>query len=65
MQTQYAQTSCNPQSTFPIAAVIVSIWQLFPDFGKLFLAYLYKECPFLVPYYIPYVNGQSEEDYLK
>ncbi|XP_055310575.1 mRNA export factor Gle1 [Sitodiplosis mosellana] len=56
-------TSSHQQAAFPIAAVIVSIWQLFPDVGKLFLALLYIECPFFVPYFVPQQPGQSERDY--
>lgn len=57
--------SSNSQAAFPIAAIIVSIWQKIPDFGKLFLAYAYKECPYLVPYFIPQFNNQTTEDYYK
>ncbi|XP_031631860.1 uncharacterized protein LOC116346097 [Contarinia nasturtii] len=58
-------TSSHHQAAFPIAAVLVSIWQLFPDVGKLFLALLYIECPFLVPYIIPQKNGQTDTEYFK
>ncbi|XP_055903969.1 mRNA export factor Gle1 [Eupeodes corollae] len=57
--------SSNPQAAFPVATVIVSLWKLFPDFGNLFLAYTFKESPFLVPYFIPQKRGQSIEDYSK
>ncbi|XP_059622472.1 mRNA export factor Gle1 [Phlebotomus argentipes] len=53
----------NPKAAFPIAAVIVALWQKFPDFGELFLANLYKDCPYLVPYFIPQFEGQSAEEY--
>lgn len=34
---------------FPIAAVIVALWNEHPDFGELFLAHLYKTCCVMVP----------------
>lgn len=59
------QVNVNPKAAFPIAAVIVELWIEFPIFGKLVLAYFFKQCPFLVPYYIPQKEGQSNEDYYK
>ncbi|KAH8301527.1 hypothetical protein KR059_005456, partial [Drosophila kikkawai] len=63
-QTETAISS-NPQAAFPFASVIATFWKLMPDFGKVFLAYLYKESPFLVPYVIPQQPGQTPEAYLK
>ncbi|KAI8035705.1 hypothetical protein M5D96_011455 [Drosophila gunungcola] len=57
--------SSNPQAAFPFASVIITFWKLLPDFGKIFLAYMYKESPFLVPYVIPQQQGQTPEQYLK
>lgn len=57
--------SSNPQAAFPFASVINSFWKLLPDFGKIFLAYMYKESPYLVPYVIPQQAGQTPEQYLK
>lgn len=57
--------SSNAQAAFPIAACLVALWQKFPDLGKLVLFHIYKECPYLVPYFIPQVEGQSNEDYIK
>lgn len=57
--------SSNPQAAFPVASVIVSLWKSIPEFGQLFLAYVFKECPFLVPYFIPQKKGQSIEEYSK
>ncbi|XP_055595133.1 mRNA export factor Gle1 [Uranotaenia lowii] len=57
--------SSNAPAAFPIAAIIVALWQKYPAFGKFFLAYLHKECPYLVPYFLPQLEGQSQEDYLK
>ncbi|XP_039490822.1 nucleoporin Gle1 [Drosophila santomea] len=63
-QTETAICS-NPQAAFPFASVIITFWKLLPDFGKVFLAYMYKESPFLVPYVIPQQPGQTPEQYLK
>ncbi|XP_030245866.1 nucleoporin GLE1 isoform X2 [Drosophila navojoa] len=57
--------SSNPQAAFPFASVIVTFWKLLPDFGKIFLAYMYKESPYLVPYLIPQQPDQTPEQYLK
>ncbi|CAB4021932.1 nucleoporin GLE1-like [Paramuricea clavata] len=59
------QVSSNPQSAFLYAAVIVGIWTAFPDVGKLILAHFHRSYPYLVPYYIPQVEGQSNNDYHK
>jgi nucleoporin GLE1 len=53
------------KAAFPIAAVLVALWQKFPDLGILFLHYLFKECPYLIPYFLPQLEGQSPEDYFK
>uniref|UniRef100_A0A1B0C073 Vacuolar protein-sorting-associated protein 25 n=1 Tax=Glossina palpalis gambiensis TaxID=67801 RepID=A0A1B0C073_9MUSC len=57
--------SSNPNAAFPIASVIVSLWKQIPEFGQLFLAYIYKESPFLVPCFVPQKKGQSWEEYAK
>ncbi|KAH8370769.1 hypothetical protein KR093_004909, partial [Drosophila rubida] len=57
--------SSNPQAAFPFASVINTFWKLLPDFGKIFLAYMYKESPYLVPYVIPQQADQTPEQYLK
>ncbi|XP_062558791.1 mRNA export factor Gle1 [Armigeres subalbatus] len=57
--------SSNAPAAFPIATIVVGLWQKYPEFGKFFLAYLHKECPYLVPYFLPQLEGQSQEEYLK
>lgn len=57
--------SSNSKSAFPLAKIIVSIWIKVPEFGQLFLAYLFKASPFLVPYIVPFVKGQSIHEYQK
>jgi nucleoporin GLE1 len=57
------QVSSNPESAFLYAAVIVGIWTAFPDVGKLILAHFHRSYPYLVPYYMPQIEGQSNNDY--
>ncbi|XP_049539794.1 mRNA export factor Gle1 [Anopheles darlingi] len=57
--------SSNASAAFPIAAIVVALWQRFPEFGRFFLAYLHRECPYMVPYYLPQLEGQSQEEFLK
>nr|CAG4650187.1 EOG090X0755 [Sida crystallina] len=57
--------SSNPESAFAIAAVITALWVEFPTFGRLVLAHFYEMCPYLVPYYVPQQEGQSNQDYYK
>lgn len=59
------QVNVNPKAAFPIAAVIAELWLEFPLFGRLVLAHFYRQCPYLVPYYVPQQEGQSNEDYYK
>lgn len=49
---------------FFVAALTLALWQKFPDFGKVFQAKLFKECPFLLPYAPPKFPGQSDEQFL-
>lgn len=53
------------ESAFPIAAVTAGIWAEFPDVGEIILAHFIMKCPYLVPYYIPKVEGQTDEDYYR
>lgn len=55
--------SSNPESAFCYATVIMSLWNEFPEFGQLMLAYFYKTCPYLVPYYVSRQVGESDEEY--
>lgn len=57
--------SSKPEAAFAIAGIIVSLWLEFPDFGKLLLAHFQMECPYLIPMYIPQLEGQSNEDYYR
>lgn len=55
----------KPGTIFLIAAVTVALWQQFSDFGQMFLALLFKECPFLLPHKPRQMPGQSDVDFLK
>jgi len=57
------QVSSSFKAAFPIAAVCVGIWSLFPDCGELLLAHFYKRCPYLVPFYIPKTKDITAEQY--
>lgn len=59
------QVNVNPKAAFPIAAVITELWLEFPVFGRLVLAHFYRQCPYIVPYFLPQQEGQSNEDYYK
>ena len=59
------QVSSSSDSAFAIAAVAVGIWHEYPDVGELMLAYFYKKCPYLAPYYIPKQDDQSTDEYYK
>lgn len=55
--------SSKPEAAFAIAAVMVALWQEFPDWGKLLLAHFHLECPYLVPVFWPQLEGQTNKDY--
>ncbi len=55
--------SSKPEQAFSMAAVIVSLWVKFPDFGSLFMAHLYKSCSYLVPFNPTKRAELSEEQY--
>ncbi|KAK3930721.1 Nucleoporin GLE1 [Frankliniella fusca] len=55
--------SSKPEAAFAIAAVMVALWQEFPDWGQLLLAHFHLECPYLVPIFWPQLEGQSNKEY--
>lgn len=57
--------SSNPEAVFCYSVIIIELWQTFPQFGKLLLAYFCQQCPYLVPFYIPKTKDESDEDYYK
>ena len=57
--------SDNLVPAFSIAAVLLGIWQNHPAFGRLFLAHLYKRCPYAIPAHWPKKAGQDNTAYLR
>ncbi|XP_076281180.1 gle1 RNA export mediator [Lasioglossum baleicum] len=57
--------SSKSKMAFPIAAVIVAIWNDHPDFGDFLLSHFHDACPYIVPVFLPKMEGQSNEDYYK
>ncbi|XP_011138602.1 nucleoporin GLE1 [Harpegnathos saltator] len=57
--------SSKPEMAFPIAAIVVALWNEHKDFGELVLAHLHEACPFAVPIFPLQQDGQSNEDYYK
>nr|XP_018896680.1 PREDICTED: nucleoporin GLE1 [Bemisia tabaci] len=57
--------SSHPEAAFAIATIIVALWQLYPDFGQLLLAFFHRVNPYLIPACWPQVEGQSNKDYYK
>lgn len=55
--------SSKPEAAFAIAAVMVALWQEFPDWGQLLLAHFHQDCPYLVPVFWPQLEGQSNRHY--
>jgi nucleoporin GLE1 len=43
----------KPKLMFAYGAVIEALWADFPDFGQLVLANFHRECPYLVPIFMP------------
>ncbi|KYM76071.1 Nucleoporin GLE1 [Atta colombica] len=57
--------SSKPEMAFPVAMIVVALWNEHPDFGELFLAHLHEACPFTIPIFLQQQEGQSNEDYYK
>ncbi|XP_063792585.1 mRNA export factor GLE1 [Pseudophryne corroboree] len=57
------EVASHHEAAFPIAMVVSGIWELHPRVGDLFLAHLYKKCPYAVPYYPSLKQGTSTEDF--
>lgn len=55
--------SSNPESAFPLATVTVALWSQFPEFGKLLEAYFHRQCPYLVPMFLPQKEGQTDKEF--
>lgn len=59
------QIASQNSSAFPFAAAMLGLWVNHPDVGQLILAFFYKKCPYLVPYYPAREENQSDVDYYK
>ncbi|XP_028167101.1 mRNA export factor Gle1 [Ostrinia nubilalis] len=55
--------SSNPEAAFPLAAVTAALWSQFPIFGKLLEANFYRQCPYLVPMFLPQKEGQTDKEF--
>merc|ERR1719319_585839 len=55
--------SSDPKSAFPAATLAVALWDRFPEFGFLLLAYLFECCPFLVPVHPQRTEGESDKQW--
>ncbi|KAG8192692.1 hypothetical protein JTE90_009718 [Oedothorax gibbosus] len=59
----YTQISAQHSTAFPIALAVLGVWSKKPDVGQLILSHFYTRCPYLVPYYPPRQEGQTDEEY--
>ncbi|KAM4662875.1 mRNA export factor GLE1 [Discoglossus pictus] len=59
------EVASHHEAAFPIAVVASGIWELHPRVGEIFLAHLYKKCPYALPFYPPFKEGTSLEEYQK
>ncbi|CAI9554939.1 unnamed protein product [Staurois parvus] len=57
------EVASHHESAFPLATVFSGIWERHPQVGELFLAHLYKKCPYAVPFYPVYKKGVPLVDY--
>jgi len=55
--------SSDNKSAFPAATFALAIWDKFPEFGTLLLAYMFEMCPFLVPFHPLQTAGQTEKEH--
>lgn len=55
--------SVDAKSAFPAATLALALWDKYPEFGKLLLAYMFELCPFIVPYHPQQSAGQTDKAY--
>jgi nucleoporin GLE1 len=53
----------KPKNAFAAASIVVALWSQHPDFGQVFLAYLFEACPYLAPNYPQKTSEMSEAEY--
>ncbi|ELR18754.1 GLE1 family protein [Acanthamoeba castellanii str. Neff] len=51
-------------AAFPIADVAVALCTLVPDLTRILIARFHEKCCFTIPYYVPKLQGMSDEDHL-
>lgn len=59
------QVTSKHDSAFAIAMVAVALWGEHRDMGDMYQAQFTNQCPYLVPYYAPRLEGQTDEEYFK
>ena len=57
--------AAKSKNAFAAASLIVTIWSKNPDFGNVFLAYLFEACPFLAPKYPQRPPNVTDAEYFK
>lgn len=55
--------SVDAKSAFPAATLALALWDKYPEFGHLLLAYMFELCPFLVPFHPQQSAGQTDKSY--
>jgi len=55
--------SSDSKSAFPAATFALAIWEKFPEFGTLLIAYMFEMCPFLVPFHPLQTAGQTDKEH--
>jgi len=55
--------SVDAKSAFPAATLALALWDKYPEFGNLLLAYMFEMCPFLVPFHPQQSAGQDDKSY--
>lgn len=59
------QVSSNHTTAFGLAFAMIGVWNENDTFGKLLMAQMHRRCPFIIPWYVPKMDGQSEVEYNK
>ncbi|XP_043576512.1 nucleoporin GLE1 isoform X2 [Chiloscyllium plagiosum] len=57
------EVASHHEAAFPIAVVASGIWESHPKVGDLFLAHLHRKCPYAVPFFPSWKDGQQKEEY--
>ncbi|XP_048414830.1 mRNA export factor GLE1 isoform X2 [Stegostoma tigrinum] len=57
------EVASHHEAAFPIAVVASGIWEFHPKVGDLFLAHLHRKCPYAVPFFPSWKDGQPKEEY--